>query len=104
MITLTLAVSLLLQDDLPRAPEGVRVREVVKLGTADDSNPTRVQAHPKSGLFTVLYLNGDLWQVDARNGAKKKVLEARAYFRKDAAPFVQALGLHIDAAGTTYVV
>ena len=104
MIALSLAVSLLLQDDLPKAPEGLAVREVVKLGTAEDSNPTRVQVHPKSGLFYVLYLNGDLWQVDADKGTKKKVLEARSYFRKDAAAFVQALGLHIDAAGTTYVV
>lgn len=104
MITIAAALALLLQDDLPKAPEGLQVREVVKLGTQNESNPTRVQVHPKTGLFTVLYLNGDLWQVDADKHAKKLVLEHQAYFRKDAAPFVQALGLYIDPAGVTYVV
>jgi hypothetical protein len=103
MIGLALPLALLWQD-LPTPPEGLQLREVVKLGPAEDSQPTRVQVHPKTGLFTVLYLNGDLWQVDAAKGSKKRVLEARAYFRKEAAPFVQALGLHIDPAGRTYVV
>ena len=103
MIGLALSLALLSQD-LPTPPEGLQLREVVKLGPAEDSQPTRVQAHPKSGLFYVLYLNGDLWQVDAAKSAKKRVLEARSYFRKDAAKFVQALGLYIDPAGLTYVV
>jgi len=103
MIGLALALTLLAQD-LPTPPEGLQVREVVKLGPAEDSQPTRVQVHPKSGLFYVLYLNGDLWQVDAAAGTKKRVLEAKRYFRKGAAAFVQALGLHIDAAGLTYIV
>src|SRR3954468_18359017 len=102
---IALLLSLLVQaQDLPAAPEGTRLREVVKLGPAEDSQPARVQVNPKTGLFTVLYVNGDLWEVDADKGEKKRVLEARKYFRKDAAPFVQSLGLHIDAEGRTYVV
>ena len=89
MIAFVLALSLLSQEDLPKAPEGLQVREVVKLGAADDSQPIRVQVDPKTGLFYVLYVNGDLRQVDADKGAKRKVLEARNYFRSDAAPFVQ---------------
>jgi hypothetical protein len=104
MIAFVLALSLLSQEDLPKAPEGLQVREVVKLGAADDSQPIRVQVDPKTGLFYVLYVNGDLWQVDADKSAKRKVLEARKYFRSDAAPFVQSLGLYIDPAGLTYVV
>jgi len=104
MISFVFALALLTQDDLPKAPEGLQVREVVKLGVAEDSQPTRVQVHPKTGLFYVLYLNGDLWQVDADHHAKKRILEARSYFRKEAAPFVQALGFHIDADGLAYVV
>jgi hypothetical protein len=103
MIALLLWLGLQAQD-LPASPEGTRLREVVKLGPADDSQPARVQVNPKTGLFTVLYVNGDLWQVDADKGEKKRVLEARSYFRKGAAKFVQALGLHIDADGLTYVV
>ncbi|HEV3028957.1 MAG TPA: hypothetical protein VG457_15365, partial [Planctomycetota bacterium] len=103
MIGLALTIALLGQD-LPTPPEGLQLREVVKLGPAEDSQPTRVQAHPQSGLFYVLYLNGDLWQVDAAKGSKKRVLEARSYFRKDAAKFVQALGLFIDPAGLAYIV
>ena len=81
MITFVLALSLFAQDDLPKAPDGLQVREVIKLGVADDSQPIRVQVHPKSGLFYVLYVNGDLWQVDADKSAKKKILEARTCFR-----------------------
>ncbi|HVR85683.1 MAG TPA: PQQ-dependent sugar dehydrogenase [Planctomycetota bacterium] len=103
MIGLALTLALLGQD-LPTPPEDLKVREVVKLGPAEDSQPTRVQVHPKSGLFYVLYLNGDLWQVDAAKGSKKRILEARGYFRKDAAKFVQALGLFIDPAGLAYIV
>ncbi|HZE96368.1 MAG TPA: PQQ-dependent sugar dehydrogenase [Planctomycetota bacterium] len=100
---LAVAFSLVAQD-LPSPPDGLQVREVVKLGPADDSQPVRVQPHPKSGLLYVLYLNGDLWQVDPDKGAKKKVLARKDYFRADAAAFVQALGLHIDASGLVYIV
>lgn len=103
MIGLALSLALLAQD-LPASPEGLQVREVVKLGDADDSRPSRVQPHPKSGLFYVLYVNGDLWQVDAKKGEKKLFLDSKAYFRKDSPKFVQALGLYIDPAGLMYVV
>ena len=103
MIALALWLSLQAQD-LPAAPEGTQIREVVKLGADDAANPTRAQVNPKTGLFTVLYVNGDLWEVNVDKGEKKKVLEAKQYFRAGSAPFVQALGLHIDADGLTYVV
>src|SRR4029077_17828076 len=103
MIGLALSLALLSQD-LPTPPEGLQLREVVKLGVADDSQPARVQPHPKSGLFYVLYVNGDLWQVEAKTGEKKLVLDSKVYFRKDSAKFVQALGLYIDPDGLTYVV
>ena len=94
MSPLILAFALVSQADLPKAPEGVQVREVVKLGPPDVNNqPVRVRPHPKTGLFYVLYKEGDLWQVDAEKGTKKQVLERKAYLRKDAAPYVQALGL-----------
>jgi glucose/arabinose dehydrogenase len=105
MMPLILALVLATQADLPKAPEGVQVREVVKLGPPDVNNqPVRVKPHPKTGLFYVLYKEGDLWQVDAEKGTKKQVLERKQYFRKDAAPYIQALGLYIDAAGVTYIV
>jgi len=103
MIGLALCLALLGQD-LPSPPEGLQVREVVKLGPAEDSQPIRVQVDPRTGLFYVLYVNGDLWEVDADKGTKRRALEAKKYFRDGAAPFVQALGLHIDAAGLLYVV
>lgn len=104
MIALALTVVLCAQD-LPAAPEGLQVREVVKLGPPDENfRPVRVQPHPKTGLLYVLYTNGDLWQVDVEKSAKKKVLEGRKYFRPEAPPFVQALGFHIDAAGLAYIV
>lgn len=104
MTTLPL-ILLLLAQDLPPAPQGLQVREVVKLGPPDESfRPVRVQPHPGTGLFYVLYTNGDLWQVDAEKSAKKKVLDRQAYFRKEAAPFVQSLGFHIDANGLAYIV
>src|SRR5258706_2922463 len=96
---------LLAQQDLPKAPEGVQVREVVKLGPPDvDNQPIRVQPHPKTGQFYVLYKAGDLWQIDPENGSKKQVLAREAYFRKEAASYVQALGLHIAPDGRIYVV
>jgi len=105
MSPLIAAALLLAQQDLPKAPEGVQVREVVKLGPPDDNNqPVRLQPHPKTGLFYVLYKEGDLWLVDAEKGTKKQLLTRKDYFRKEAAPYIQALGLHIDAAGVFYVV
>lgn len=104
MNALILAV-LLSQQQLPAGPEGVRVREVAKLGLPDVSiQPIRVQGHPVSGLFYVLYLNGDLWQVDPDRGTKKKILTREDYFRKEASSYVQSLGLHIAADGTFYIV
>lgn len=99
-----LALALLASQDLPVAPEGLRVREVVKLGPADDAQPVRVQPHPGTGMFYVLYLNGDLWQVDVDKGSKRLYLQAHAYFRKGSASFVQALGLHVDPNGVVYIV
>jgi glucose/arabinose dehydrogenase len=105
MNALLLALFLAQQQDLPKAPEGLQVREVVKLGPADvDNQPIRVQSHPRTGLFYVLYKNGDLWQVDAEKGSKRQVLEPGAYFRKDAASYVQALGFHIAPNGLFYIV
>jgi glucose/arabinose dehydrogenase len=104
MIALILAVALQ-QQELPKAPEGVRVREVVKLGPPDvDDQPVRVQAHPKTGQFFVLYKNGSIVQVDPDKGAKKTILERSGYFRKEAASYVQALGFHLASNGLFYVV
>ncbi|MBV8878727.1 MAG: PQQ-dependent sugar dehydrogenase [Planctomycetaceae bacterium] len=103
MIGLALLLALQAQD-LPPTADGLQVREVVKLGVADDSQPACVRPHPKSGLFYVLYVNGDLWQVDAAKSEKKLVLDSKVYFRPDSPKFVQALGLHIDASGLVYVV
>jgi len=95
----------LAQQQLPQAPEGLRVREVVKLGIPDVTvQPIRVQPHPATGKFYVLFQNGDLLQIDAEKGTKKQVLDRDKYFRKDAASYVQALGLHISADGTFYIV
>jgi glucose/arabinose dehydrogenase len=104
MNPLLLALAVFAPQDLPKAPEGLQVREVAKMGQPDDSQPVRVQPHPKTGLFYVLYLNGDLWQVDAEKSAKKKILEGRSYFRKETPNVIQALGFHIDADGLAYVV
>jgi len=104
MNALILAV-LLAQQQLPSAPEGVRVREVAKLGLPDVSiQPIRVQAHPATGRFYVLYLNGDLWLVEPESGAKKKILTREGYFRKECPSYVQSLGFHIAADGTFYIV
>src|SRR5581483_9545309 len=103
MIALPLAL-LFAQSDLPKAPEGVQVREVVKVGGGDlPGQPARCRPHPKTGLFYLVYTNGDLWEIDAAAGTKKPILEGKAYVRKDAG-FLQVLGLHIDAAGLFYVV
>ena len=103
MIALILALAL--QQKLPEAPEGLRVRDVVKLGLPDVSvQPIRVQPHPATGRLYVLYLNGDLWQVDPEKGEKKQVLDRAAYFRKEAASYVQCLGFHISADGFFYIV
>src|SRR5688572_14726727 len=103
MIALLLAF--LAQQQLPAAPEGLSVREVARLGIPDvDNQPVRVQVHPKNGLFYVLFKDGDLWKVDGATGAKTQVLDRDAYFRKGAAPYVQALGLHLSPDGTFYVV
>src|SRR5579863_7422040 len=105
MHALISALLLGLVQDLPKAPEGVQIREVVKLGPPDEHfQPVRVQAHPETGLLYILYTNGDLWQVDPEKGQKSRVLEGRAYFRKEAPPYVLALGFHIDARGVAYVV
>jgi glucose/arabinose dehydrogenase len=106
MIALTLAFVLAAQrQELPKAPEGVLVREVAKLGIPDvDDQPVRVQPHPKTGQFFVLYKNGSIVQVDPARGTKRQVLDRSGYFRKDAAAFVQALGLHIASNGLFYVV
>ena len=105
MIGLAFTLAVLAQQDLPVAPDGLQVREVVKLGPPDTGDkPVRVQPHPKSGLFYVLYTNGDLWQVDAEKSAKKKLLERKDYLRAEAPAFVQALGLTIDPNGLTYIV
>ena len=104
MIALILALALQ-QQELPKAPEGLRVREVAKLGLPDVSvAPIRVQAHPTTGRFYVLFLNGDLVLVDPETGVKKQILDHDRYFRKEAASYVQALGLHISADGTFYIV
>jgi hypothetical protein len=103
MIALILALAL--QQKLPEAPEGLRVREVAKLGLPDVSvQPIRVQPHPATGRLYVLYLNGDLWRIDAEKGEKKQVLDRAAYFRKEAASYVQCLGFHISADGFFYIV
>ena len=80
MSPLILALVLASQQDLPKAPDGVQVREVVKLGPPDVNNqPVRVRPHPRTGLFYVLYKEGDLWQVDVEKGTKKQVLERKQY-------------------------
>jgi glucose/arabinose dehydrogenase len=104
MIALILTL-VLAQQQLPQAPEGLRVREVVKLGVPDvDDQPVRVQPHPKTGRFYVLYKTGRIVQVDGDKGTQKQILDRDGYFRKGAAPYVQALGLHISADGLIYVV
>lgn len=103
MISTVLALALLAQD-LPQAPEGVQVREVVKLGPPDVSyQPVRVQPHPRGGLY-VLYTNGDLWRIEPEAGTKRKVQDGRSYLRKETPGFIQALGFHLDARGQAYIV
>src|SRR5262245_12246272 len=105
MNALILAILLAQQQPLPAAPEGVRVREVAKLGLPDVSiQPIRVQVHPATGQFYVVYLNGDVWKVDPASGEKKKILAREGYFRKDCPSYVQTLGFHIAADGTFYFV
>lgn len=89
---------------LQQAPDDVRVREVVALGPQADAHPVRLSAHPLTGVLTVLYTNGDLWEVDADRGTKRLVLPGRDYLRKETPKFFQPLGLHLDPEGLTYVV
>jgi len=106
MTALAALLALLAQDKnpLPQAPDGVQVRQVATMGPGD-LLPVRIAAHPKTGLLFVLCLNGDLWQVDPAKGDKSKVLEGDAYIPlKGGKKYVQALGLHIDAAGRFYIV
>src|SRR5438552_15705339 len=106
MITIAAFLALLAQqrNDLPEAPEGVRVRQVAAMGPGD-LLPIRIAAHPKNGLLFVLCLNGDLWQIDPASGDKSKVLEGDTYIPlKGGKKYVQTLGLHIDAAGRFYIV
>ncbi len=105
MSALLLYLLLAQQQELPKAPDGLQVRVVVKLGPPDvDNQPVRVQPHPKNGLFYVLYKDGEIVLVDPDQGTKKTILDRTQYFRKDAASYVQALGLHIAADGRFYVV
>lgn len=105
MSALILALLLAQQQQLPPAPDGLVVREVAKLGPPDvDDQPVRVQPHPKTGRFFVLYKNGGIVQIDPATGAKRQVLDRSGYFRKEAPSYVQALGFHIAADGLFYVV
>jgi glucose/arabinose dehydrogenase len=90
-------LALLLQD--------VEVRELVALGQpVGHINPVRVAADPSGPRLLVLYLNGDLWEVDADARTKKLYRSADTYMRKGRAPYQQSLGLHIDAQRRVYVV
>jgi glucose/arabinose dehydrogenase len=90
------------RNDLPQAPEGVRLRQVTTMGPGD-LQPTRIAAHPKSGMLYVLCLNGDLWLVDPAKGEKRLVLPAEKYITGKV-KYLQSLGLHIDDRGLFYIV
>jgi hypothetical protein len=96
-------VSFLLALLLQAAPE--KAQEVVALGQPVGTiNPVRVALNPKTDRLLVLYLNGDLWEVDVDAKTKRLYKAADAYMRKERAPYLQALGLHIDVQGRVYVV
>jgi hypothetical protein len=106
MIAVAALVLLFAQErsDLPKAPDGVRVRQIATIGPGD-LLPTRIAAHPRTGLLYVLCLDGDLWEIDPATNEKRRVAEGRSYlFIRGGKNYVQALGLHIDAKGQFYVV
>lgn len=81
------------------------VEEVVALGQpVEKINPVRVALNPKTDRLLVLYLNGDLWEVDVEAKTKRLHRKADDYMRKGRAPYLQALGLHVDVQGRVYVV
>lgn len=101
MNMLALILLCALQSDLPKAPEGVQVREVVQVGGGDlPSRPARCRPDPKTGMLYLVYTNGDVWQIDPDKGSKKPVLEGKSY----APGNISVLGLHVDAEGRFYVV
>lgn len=65
-------------DDLPRAPDGVRVRAVASFA-AQDQEPVRVAAHPGSGRLYVLGAGGDVTLLDPASGKKRRVLAGTDY-------------------------
>jgi hypothetical protein len=64
--------------DLPRAPEGVRVREVTAF-PSQEQEPVRVVAHPFSGHLYVLGAGGDVTLVDPASGTRRRVLAGADY-------------------------
>lgn len=100
-----IALVLALQAALPQAPDGVAVRQVVALGCPTPNvNPVRVAAHPVTGKLWVLYLDGDLWEVDPDAGTKRLAIAAKDYHAQRQRFSLQSLGLHIDGAGRIWVV
>jgi hypothetical protein len=67
-----------LAADLPRAPEGVHLREVTAF-PSQEQEPVRVVAHPASGRLYVLGAGGDVTLVDPASGARRRVLAGADY-------------------------
>jgi glucose/arabinose dehydrogenase len=90
---------------LALALQDVEVRDLVALGQpVANINPVRIAAHPTSPTLLVLYLNGDLWEVDVDARTKRLFRSGESYFHEKRPKYLQALGLHIDAQGRAYVV
>lgn len=88
---------------LPKAAEGLCVRQVVAMGPGD-IRPVRLAVHPKNGLLYVLALDGDVWEVDPDKNSKRRVQEGSRYLKPGKHDYVNCLGFHVDGAGRAYVV
>src|SRR5262249_22724628 len=63
---------------LPRAPEGLRIRQVAGFESSDQE-PVRIAAHPKTGMLYVLGGGGDVTLLDVAGGKKRRVLSGNDY-------------------------
>ncbi len=81
------------------------IQEIVALGQpVQHVNPVRIAHSPTSDRLLVLYLNGDLWEVDVDAKTKRLYRESTSYFHEKRPKYSQSLGLHVDLQGRIYVV
>ena len=83
---------------LPRAPRGLRLREVVRL----PDFPVRLASDGAGKTLYILMVDGDVYQLNVRRRRLRRVLRGNDYHTVDTL-HRQSLGLMLDKQGRIYI-